>query len=75
VLSTAIEHKEDGRDHRFMLKHYHSVIVASLNGARTPQTTTAKQLWNGAGKTELAFVGIPEIAVDIILGAITVVRA
>ena len=48
------------------------MIVASLNGARTPQTTTAKQLWNGAGKTELAFVGIPEIAVDIILGAITV---
>jgi len=38
------------------------VIVASLNGARTPQTTTAKQLWNGAGKTELAFVEISEIA-------------
>ena len=38
------------------------MIEATLNGARTPQTTTAKQLWNGAGKTELAFVGISEIA-------------
>jgi hypothetical protein len=61
-VSEAIEHTEDGRDHRFMLKHYHSVIAATLNGARTPQTTTAKQLWNGAGKTELTFVEISEIA-------------
>jgi hypothetical protein len=62
--SKITDHTKDGRDHRVVCKHYHSVIEAAFNGARTPQTATAKHLWNGAGKTELTFTGISEIAGD-----------
>ena len=62
--SKIIDHKKDGRDHCAVCKHYHSVIVivieAALNGARKPQTATTKLLWNGAGKTELTFIGTRE---------------
>jgi hypothetical protein len=63
--SKIIDHTKDGRDNSVVCKHYHSVIVvvieAELNGARKPQTATAKQLRSGAGKTELAFIGISDI--------------
>ena len=49
-----------GKNHSRYLKV--AILSAAFNGARTPQRTTAKQLCNGAGKTELTFVEISEIA-------------